>query len=231
MLLVNRNRLYFFYILVCGIITALAINSYWVFHKFNLSANPDLKYHSENFIYFVILSMLIFLFLFLHIIYRSKDIYKELDKTIDLVKQGTPLTEDQLKKIDVLGKKIFEINSTLNILNEKKTLKITSQSYLVDFLIGYIHKNMLITDIQGRILKVTNSLLHKYNIEEKEVVESTSKVTTKEYTVQKNDSLWKIAQKEMGSGHRWKYLYEMNKNKIKDPNRLRVGTKLTIPIE
>lgn len=68
-------------------------------------------------------------------------------------------------------------------------------------------------------------------IEEKELVESTPKVTTKEYTVQKNDSLWKIAQKEMGSGHRWKYLYEMNKSKIKDPNRLRVGTKLTIPIE
>ncbi|MDD5765710.1 MAG: PAS domain-containing protein [Candidatus Marinimicrobia bacterium] len=171
MLLVNRNRLYFFYILVCGIITALAINSYWVFHKFNLSANPDLKYHSENFIYFVILSMLIFLFIFIHIIYRSKDIYKELDKTIDLVKQGTPLTEDHLKKIDVLGQKIFAINSTLNILNEKKTLKITSQSYLVDFLIGYIHQNMLITDIQGRILKVTNSLLHKYNVEEKEIVD------------------------------------------------------------
>ncbi|MFA4839073.1 MAG: PAS domain-containing protein [Candidatus Neomarinimicrobiota bacterium] len=171
MLLINRKRLYFFYFLVSGIVLALAINSFWVFQKFNLSANPDLKYYSENFIYFVILSLMILFFVFLHVIFRSKDIYRELDKVIDLVKHGTPLSEDQLKKIDVLGEKILEINSTLNTLNEKKTLKITSQSYLIDFLIGYVHKNMLITDIQGRILKVTESLLHKYNIEEKEVVD------------------------------------------------------------
>ncbi len=67
--------------------------------------------------------------------------------------------------------------------------------------------------------------------EEKENVESEIKVSTKEYVVQKNDSLWKIAEKEMGSGHRWKYLYEINKNKIKNPNRLKVGTKINIPIE
>ena len=171
MLLINRNRLYFSYFLVSGIILALAINSYWVFQKFNLSANPNLKYHSENFIYFVILSMFILFFTFLHIIFRSKDIYKELDKIIDLVKHGTPLSEEQLKKIGILGEKILDINSTLNTLNEKKTLKITSQSYLIDFLIGYVHKNMLITDIQGRILKVTDSLLNKYNIEEKDIVD------------------------------------------------------------
>lgn len=67
--------------------------------------------------------------------------------------------------------------------------------------------------------------------EKKENVESEVKVSTKEYTIQKNDSLWSIAQKEMGGGHRWKYLYEINKDKIKNPNKLRVGTKITIPIE
>ena len=68
-------------------------------------------------------------------------------------------------------------------------------------------------------------------VEEETIVESESKVATKEYVVQKNDSLWKIAQKELGGGHRWKTLYELNKNKIKDPNKLKVGTKLTIPVE
>lgn len=67
--------------------------------------------------------------------------------------------------------------------------------------------------------------------EEKQNVESEVKVSTKEYTIQKNDSLWKIAQKELGSGHRWKYLYEINKDKIKNPNRLKVGTKIIIPVE
>jgi nucleoid-associated protein YgaU len=43
--------------------------------------------------------------------------------------------------------------------------------------------------------------------------------------------LWKIAAKELGGGHRWKYLYELNKDKIKNPNKLKPGTKITIPIE
>jgi 5'-nucleotidase len=57
------------------------------------------------------------------------------------------------------------------------------------------------------------------------------KASTKEYTVQANDSLWKIAQKEMGNSKRWQYLYELNKDRIKDPNKLKKGTVLIIPVE
>jgi outer membrane protein OmpA-like peptidoglycan-associated protein len=68
-------------------------------------------------------------------------------------------------------------------------------------------------------------------VQEKQNLESEVKVSTKEYTVKANDSLWKIAEKELGSGHRWKYLYEINKERIKNPNKLKVGTKLVIPVE
>jgi len=71
----------------------------------------------------------------------------------------------------------------------------------------------------------------KFLIEEEKEIESEVKVSTKEYTIQKGDSLWKIAQKELGSGHRWKYLYELNKDKIRDPNKLKPGLKIIIPIE
>lgn len=71
----------------------------------------------------------------------------------------------------------------------------------------------------------------KYIIEEEKKVESEVKVSTKEYTVQKGDTLEKIAQKELGSGHRWKYLYELNKDRLKDPNKLKPGKKIIIPIE
>ncbi len=71
----------------------------------------------------------------------------------------------------------------------------------------------------------------KFIEEKKENIESEVKVSTKEYTIQKNDSLWKIAEKELGSGHRWKYLYELNKDKIKNPNKLKTGQKIIIPIE
>jgi len=71
----------------------------------------------------------------------------------------------------------------------------------------------------------------KYIIEGEEHVESAVEVSQKEYTIQKGDSFWKIAEKELGSGHRWKYLYELNKDKIKNPNKLKAGQKIIIPLE
>jgi hypothetical protein len=71
----------------------------------------------------------------------------------------------------------------------------------------------------------------KYIVEKEEHIESSVRVSEKEYIIQKNDSLWKIAEKELGSGHRWKYLYELNKDRIKNPNKLKAGQKIIIPIE
>jgi outer membrane protein OmpA-like peptidoglycan-associated protein len=71
----------------------------------------------------------------------------------------------------------------------------------------------------------------KYVVEEEKKVESEIKVSTKEYTVKKGDTLWKIAVNQLGKGYRWKYLYEVNKDKIKNPNKLKTGITITIPIE
>lgn len=71
----------------------------------------------------------------------------------------------------------------------------------------------------------------KYMIEKKEVLESETKATTREYTIQPNDSLWKIAANEMGNGRRWQYLYELNKDRIANPNKLKKGTVIVIPVE
>ncbi len=68
-------------------------------------------------------------------------------------------------------------------------------------------------------------------VEGQENVETEVKVSTREYTVQKNDFLSKIAQEQLGAAHRWKYLYELNKDRIKDPNRLRVGQVILVPVE
>ena len=70
-----------------------------------------------------------------------------------------------------------------------------------------------------------------YVVEEKENVESPVKASTREYTILPNDSLWKIAQKELGNGNRWQYLYELNKERIKNPNKLKKGTVIIIPVE
>lgn len=58
------------------------------------------------------------------------------------------------------------------------------------------------------------------------------KAKPKSYTVQDGDSLWKIAQKYLGDGSRWKEIYTYNNNKSiigGNPNLIRAGQVLSIP--
>lgn len=70
-----------------------------------------------------------------------------------------------------------------------------------------------------------------YLTQEQKNVESEVKVSTREYVVKEGDSLARIAQRELGSQHRWNYLYEFNKDRIKNPDKLRPGQKILIPVE
>lgn len=51
----------------------------------------------------------------------------------------------------------------------------------------------------------------------------------KTYVVKKGDTLSSIARKYYGSDKRWKDIYNANKTRISDPNKLKIGTKLIIP--
>ncbi|HRP63423.1 MAG TPA: LysM peptidoglycan-binding domain-containing protein [Phycisphaerales bacterium] len=49
------------------------------------------------------------------------------------------------------------------------------------------------------------------------------------YTVQAGDSLSEISQKLLGTSRRWRDIYELNKDVIRDPDNVPVGTTLRIP--
>lgn len=60
---------------------------------------------------------------------------------------------------------------------------------------------------------------------------ASSKPDTRSYTVQKGDSLSKIAKRELGSANRWREIFELNKDAIQDPNRIFPGQVLKLPKE
>ena len=49
------------------------------------------------------------------------------------------------------------------------------------------------------------------------------------YTVQKGDSLSKIAKREYGKASLWPRIFEANKDQIKNPDLIHPGQKLRIP--
>lgn len=52
-----------------------------------------------------------------------------------------------------------------------------------------------------------------------------------DYTVRKGDSLWKIAQEQLGSGRRWTDIHAANRDTVKNPDMIQIGQVLHIPGE
>ncbi|MDR1408858.1 MAG: LysM peptidoglycan-binding domain-containing protein [Oscillospiraceae bacterium] len=58
---------------------------------------------------------------------------------------------------------------------------------------------------------------------------SNNTAAPKTYTVKKGDCLWNIAKKYLGSGARYKEIYNLNRDKIKNPNLIYPGQVLKMP--
>lgn len=59
--------------------------------------------------------------------------------------------------------------------------------------------------------------------------EGTNVPSKSSYTVVSGDCLWNIAKKYLGDGSRWKEIYELNTDKIQNPNLIYPGQELVMP--
>jgi len=167
MYLISKLRLYMIFAGFVVLIVLLTINSYFVFIKLNPEHALSAKYFAENIIFYTLIGLIILAILLANTISRHKDLLRELDKIVELSRQGTNSLQVQFKKLGLLGEKISEINGNLNSLNELKSQKISAQSGLVNSLLEKTDARLIITNAEGRILKVSNGLLDYLQVTEK----------------------------------------------------------------
>lgn len=67
------------------------------------------------------------------------------------------------------------------------------------------------------------------NVEGVAEVEDESSDDVKTHTVEKGDTLWKIAQEALGDGARYNEIFEANKPMLSDPDKIYPGQVLRIP--
>lgn len=58
---------------------------------------------------------------------------------------------------------------------------------------------------------------------------SQQKIETGSYKVVRNDNLWKIAVRTYGDGYQWTKIWQNNKSKLRNPNKLEIGMELILP--
>lgn len=82
----------------------------------------------------------------------------------------------------------------------------------------------------GLIYRGQKLNIPKIAVEDESVVveKGEQKVEASEYTVVRGDSLWKIAVKEYNDGYKWTKIWQDNRDKLRDPNKLEIGMKLSL---
>lgn len=60
-------------------------------------------------------------------------------------------------------------------------------------------------------------------------VDSTEEIVTQTYTIEKGDTLSKIAKQQYGNANDWKRIFDANRDVIDDPDRIFPGQVIKLP--
>ena len=124
--------------------------------------------------------------------------------------------------------KIFNANkdklSSINAIQVGQKLTIPS----IENKTNPILKTGLFEKVAEKVSKITSPQTAQAQTP-KETVKETSKEQYKQYVVKASDSLWQIAQKQLGNGNRFNEVIQLNQSLLADPEKLEVGMKLKLP--
>ncbi|WFA10098.1 tyrosine-protein phosphatase [Tissierella sp. Yu-01] len=119
-------------------------------------------------------------------------------------------------------KKIGMTSDEIAVLKEKLSTEIIEEAVVVE----EIPVEPIVEEVIEEVVEKEPVVVEKPEVIEEPIVEETT-VTT--YVVVKGDCLWNIAKKQLGSGSRYIEIYNLNKDKIKNPSMIHIGQELVLP--
>lgn len=150
-------------------------------------------------------------------------------QSLELDKVYTVSSHNYLIKSGGDGFTMFQDNTLLKdsvILDNQALI-----SFFTDEMGGQVGADYQDPAGQGRITILNASSQPEEQPEETQpdTEEPSAQPQDRIYTVQKGDSLWRIASKELGSGKRWQEIYELNRSAISNPSLIYIGQELKLP--
>lgn len=110
---------------------------------------------AQQFLYVSLLLVVVELILFGRVLARSRNIERELDKLIEITRfRGLPNARN-LRRLGPIGEQISRLYDQINSLSERKSLKISSLSDLVEFLMDNLSLPAVAATVVGTIVYVS----------------------------------------------------------------------------
>jgi len=170
MYLVKKRYMFILTAMVVLLVVFGEIRFFHAIKSANLTADLEIKYDVENFIFVaILLGLVVFLFL-VNLIRASMNVIRKLDKMIEISEYGKLDVTSHLKEMGSLGARLNYLLYYLNHLNEMKSLKISSDSGIKDFLMKRVGESLLVSDSVGQVKDCSPPLVEKLKVSRADIV-------------------------------------------------------------
>lgn len=158
--------------------------------------------------------------------FRKADFY--LDK-LEKLKANESVFQFICSRVSPSGSLLFDTNMKVT-LEDYKIVEDAKEGFDIKVTVNlkqYKDYGTKTVDIVIKPKEVTTKAVAVATVSTPRPAETAPKPKT--YTVVKGDTLWNIAKKNLGNGARYNEIYNLNKDKIKNPNLIYPGQVLTMP--
>jgi len=158
--------------------------------------------------------------------FRKADFY--LDK-LEKLKANESVFQFICSRVSPSGSLLFDTNMKVT-LEDYKIVEDAKEGFDIKVTVNlkqYKDYGTKTVDIVIKPKEVTTKAVAVATVSTPRLAETAPKPKT--YTVAKGDTLWNIAKKNLGNGARYNEIYNLNKDKIKNPNLIYPGQVLTMP--